>query len=106
MDVNEILNKDPRITELKKTYQSLLARKSELIMVLSQIEANIIKTMGSYETLAKELIANAQTPVPQQASTADENVEVVSDEVVDVPPADSHPTPMSPTAENTHVDED
>lgn len=49
--VNDIINSDERVVALKKTYHEFANKKQELILAISRVEADIIKTMGAFEYL-------------------------------------------------------
>jgi hypothetical protein len=49
--VNDIINSDERVVALKKTYHEFANKKNALILAISRVEADIIKTMGAFEYL-------------------------------------------------------
>lgn len=49
--VNDIIHSDERVIQLKKIYQEHQNQKNELILNISHVEADIIKTMGAFEFL-------------------------------------------------------
>lgn len=51
--VNDIIHADNRVIELKKVYAGFQNKKNEIILDLSRVEADIIKTMGAFEYLNK-----------------------------------------------------
>jgi hypothetical protein len=66
MNIQTLIDQDPRIVDLRKQYQELIARKNQLIMDISHVEADIIKASGTYETIAQEVVKKF---VPQAATT-------------------------------------
>ena len=51
--VSDIIHADQRVIELKKVYAGFQNKKNEIILDLSRVEADIIKTMGAFEYLNK-----------------------------------------------------
>ena len=56
MNIQQIIDQDPRALEIRQKYQYLVQQKNQLIMKISGVEADIIKLMGAYETISKEII--------------------------------------------------
>ena len=123
MTIQEFIEKDPRIQEMKKRGQAMVNQKNQLIMEISHIEADIIKLMGQFESLQKEIIGKveeamkahtaASEPAPvdpgDEAEVAEENQDDGFAEAGLENPADFND--MEPSAENTNpgpieIDED
>jgi hypothetical protein len=112
MDIQDILDKDPRIVEMKQQYQVLINRKNQTIIDISHIEADIIKLSGSYEILAKDIISQIQANIGKQLAKVEENppppevpeeevttgvenpMDFESDEASEVPPSAENTRPL------------
>lgn len=49
--VNDIIQADPRVKELKKNFQGFQQKKNEHVFAISHVEAEIIALMGAFEYL-------------------------------------------------------
>ena len=76
MTIQEFIQQDPRVQEMQKTGKALTQRKNALIMEISHIEADIIKLMGQFETIQKEIISKVQDAMQQPKTTDTVPVEV------------------------------
>jgi len=105
MNIQQILEQDPRIVEIRQKCNELTKIKYQKIIDISHIEADIIKFSGIYETIGKEIVANLQKvpPVEQPPVAVEEPVETpIAEENIDDGFAEvKEPTPVAPTAENT-----
>jgi len=111
MNIQEILSKDTRVVELKQKYQELVQKKNYFIIQISNVEADIMKCMGSYETIAKEVLAAATTtPIPAEPEPIDPGPEApIVPENEDNGFADAQaltPTDIPVTSENTNPPSD
>jgi len=105
MNIQQILEQDQRIVEIKQKYTELAKVKHQKILDISHIEADLIKLSGIYETITKEIISKLQgvppveqSPVPNEEPVEDPIAEEnMDDGFVEV----KEPTPVAPTAENT-----
>lgn len=106
MNIQQLIDQDARVVEIRKTYQQLIQQKHQIIQVLSHTEADIIKASGSYEAIVKEIVAKYQADTTTDANDSEpEPVDpvdspVVAEENQDDGFADVEPTPVEPSAEN------
>lgn len=52
LTVNDIIHNDERVVKIKQEYNQLAHKKNQLILELSNIESDIMKTMGKYELMS------------------------------------------------------
>ena len=112
MNIQQFIEQDPRVIELKQQYNKLLVTKNQLIMDISHVEADIIKLSGAYEVVTKEIIGTLQTkgvvptppsvegpePVePVETPIAEENED---DGFAEVKEEEVNVTEIPPSAEN------
>ena len=84
MTIQEFIQQDPRVQEMQRQGKVLNQRKHELIIEISHIEADIIKLMGQFETIQKEIISRVEDAMKQQNATDTVPVEVPPVEPVEV----------------------
>jgi hypothetical protein len=117
MNIQQIIESDPRIKEIKEKYQKLVQTKNQLIYNISYVEADINKLMGEYEVVQKEIVAKVETVIRNATDTvpseppvgAEEGNNVVAEENQDdgfaeagVSDPGNFDTEVPPSAENTN----
>jgi hypothetical protein len=103
MNIQQLIEKDPRVIELRQQYQQTLAKKNQMIMAISNIEADIIKMMGKYEVISNEIVTALRKGgiVSDNPSPTDT---VPADVVPSEGPEPTDPGDESPVAEENQDD--
>lgn len=103
VSLKSYLEKDPQIIEIKKQYDNMIQRKTSMLIALTNLEGDLHKLMGVYETISKQIIAKVSGRIAVSPTQTDPGENEIVEENKDDGFAEvKEPEVIPPTAENTN----